>query len=54
MNARKVYTVNVNGTDYDFRFTSPDGKHVVMQEKKTGTKEERYNPIKPRGYWDFH
>ena len=39
MNARKIYTINVDGTDYDFRFTSPDGKHVVMQEKKTGTKE---------------
>lgn len=35
VNARKVYTVN--GMDY--YFTSKDGKHVTMYEKKTGESE---------------
>lgn len=38
-NARKVYTVKVDGVSMDFRFTSKDGKHVIMEEKPTGSKD---------------
>ena len=35
VNARNIYTVDGN----DYYFTSKDGKHVTMYEKKTGEKE---------------